>query len=43
MLPCAPKEERSSAWRRRRGVVEVIMQLHLGGYARGFKEEARDG
>ena len=43
MLPCAPKEEWSSAWRRRRSVVEMIMQLHLSGYARGFRKETRDG
>jgi hypothetical protein len=31
-------EERGSAWGRKRGVVEVIVQLHLGGSPGGFRE-----
>jgi hypothetical protein len=31
MLPCASMKESSGAWGRRRGVVEVIVKLHLGG------------
>ena len=43
MFPCASMEEKGSAWRRERGIIEVIMQLHLGGYPGGFREETRNG